>query len=379
MKNVIVKILAGVMCLVFVVCVSANMPITSVDIEDGEYDDKFTPASNEAVEAADALYSLGLFNGTGVDANGSPIYELERTPNRHEAVTMLVRLLGMEETAKGMLWTAPFTDVVDWAKPYVMYAYENGITLGTSSTTYGGSADTTATQYITFMLRTLGYSSETDFKWDAAWELSDEIGMTNGEYNSSTASFTRGDMVQIAFSALSCEMVDGTVLLDYLTEQGSINHNSDTPPENENKLPDEYTWNAPDAFDNLPGQTIIPSNKPEDESKVTYPWGNGGKLPNEYTWEEFEGLTQNQQDAFVEWFASEDDFYAWIEYADNLQENPHEANKGTYPWENGGKLPSEYTWAEFEALSEDAADAFSNWFDNSQDFLAWMNNAMSNE
>ena len=116
-------------------------------------------ASDEAVTAADALHELGLFNGTGTDANGKPIYDLDRAPSRAEAVTMLVRLLGKEEEAKGGNWNIPFTDVADWAKPYVGYAYANGLTSGTSATTFGGDATVTASQYITFVLRALGYQS----------------------------------------------------------------------------------------------------------------------------------------------------------------------------------------------------------------------------
>lgn len=57
-------------------------------------------ASEEAVAAANALYSLGLFSGTGTDANGNPEFDLDRAPTRNEAVTMLVRLLGKEGEAK---------------------------------------------------------------------------------------------------------------------------------------------------------------------------------------------------------------------------------------------------------------------------------------
>ena len=56
-------------------------------------------ASDEAATAADALHELGLFNGTGTDANGKPIYDLDRAPSRAEAVTMLVRLLGKDAEA----------------------------------------------------------------------------------------------------------------------------------------------------------------------------------------------------------------------------------------------------------------------------------------
>lgn len=39
------------------------------------------------------------------------------------------------------------------------------------------------------MLRALGYSSNTDFKWDTAWELSDRLGFTSGEYSKTTSTF----------------------------------------------------------------------------------------------------------------------------------------------------------------------------------------------
>ena len=53
-------------------------------------------ASNEATGAAETLYELGLFKGTGTNSDGTPIFGLDRAPSRAEAVTMLVRLLGKE-------------------------------------------------------------------------------------------------------------------------------------------------------------------------------------------------------------------------------------------------------------------------------------------
>jgi hypothetical protein len=51
-------------------------------------------ARTEPASAADKLHTLGLFQGTGSNADGTPNYDLARTPTRAEAVTMLVRLLG---------------------------------------------------------------------------------------------------------------------------------------------------------------------------------------------------------------------------------------------------------------------------------------------
>lgn len=115
---------------------------------------------------------------------------------------MLVRLLGKEAEAKAGTWNIPFSDVADWARPYVGYAYTNGLTDGTSAATYGGTDAVTASQYLTFVLRALGYEAGTDFQWDRAWELSDRIGLTSGQYHAGTAHFVRGDIAIISNSAL---------------------------------------------------------------------------------------------------------------------------------------------------------------------------------
>lgn len=160
-------------------------------------------ADSSAQQAADALYSLNLFKGTGTDATGKPIYSLDVQPSREVAVTMLVRLLGKEAEACSQSWQTPFTDISEWAKPYVGYAYTNGLTNGTSPTTFSGAANVNATQYLTLVLRSLGYSSDTDFKWDAAWELSDQLGITYGQYANAAAPFDRGDIATISYHALA--------------------------------------------------------------------------------------------------------------------------------------------------------------------------------
>lgn len=170
-------------------------------------------ASSEQQKAADDLYILGLFNGTGTLPDGSPNFDLDRTPTRNEAVTMLVRLLGAEEEAQSRSWNIPFVDVADWARPYVGYAYENRLTNGTSSNTYSGDEETTAAQYLTFMLRALKYSSSKDFSYQNPWDLSDEIALTHGEYNSSTNEFSRGDVAVISYSALYTPVKNTTVPL----------------------------------------------------------------------------------------------------------------------------------------------------------------------
>lgn len=189
-----------------------------------------------AQQAADALHERELFNGTGTDANGRPVYDLDRAPTRHEAITMLVRLLGKTYEAESGTWPMPFTDVADWAKPYVGYAYANGLVGGTSATAFSGNQTVTAAQYLTFVLRALGYESGTDFQWDRAWELSDRIGLTNGQYHTGTVNFTRGDVAIISYQALqTCRKGTTTALLQILTEAGSIGQR--VPAVQKNNIP----------------------------------------------------------------------------------------------------------------------------------------------
>ncbi len=182
-------------------------------------------ASDEAVQAANALHTLGLFNGTGTDANGNPIYDLDRAPTREEAITMLIRLMGKEKIAKGYNWDynwgIPFTDVSGWAKPYVGAAYSWGLTSGTSETTFGGKQKVSAMQYLTFVLRALDYEDGTDFQWDKAWKLSDEIGVTSGQYTSDR-SITRGELAIISAKAVSAPMKNYGILLDEMLNEGVI-------------------------------------------------------------------------------------------------------------------------------------------------------------
>ena len=170
-------------------------------------------SQQEAEISARELYDLNLFQGTGYDLVGNPNFDLNRQPTRLEAVTMLVRLIGKEEEAKVLPYTAPFTDVAAWAKPYVNYAYWNGLTSGTSPTTYGGSALITPSQYLTFVLRSLGYYSGIDFAWDRAWELSDTLGITYGQYNDKSL-FNRGDVAVISNKAIHTHCRDSELTLE---------------------------------------------------------------------------------------------------------------------------------------------------------------------
>lgn len=247
-------------------------------------------AADEATAAADALYELGLFSGTGTNEDGSPIYDLDRTPTRNEAVTMLVRLLGKEDEAKAGSWETPFTDVDEWAKPYVGYAYANKLTTGTSDSTFGGTATVSPSQYLTFVLRALGYESGTDFQWDKAWKLSDELGITHGEYGPDSA-FSRGDVALISHGSLSAPLKEGGKTL--IEELGLGKHPGETTPTPTPTPTPLPTPSAPVDLElkNDGGSTGIDPQKPVESappiSEIEIPSGKGLQVG-----ESDEGLTE---------------------------------------------------------------------------------------
>lgn len=165
---------------------------------------------------ADSLHEMGLFQGT---QNG---YDLDRTPTRAEAAVMLVRLLGKEAEVKTLTYTAPFTDLKGWEKPYVQYLYNNGLVNGTCRTTFNPTGKCTAQMYATFLLRALGYSDTADFSYANAIETAREQGIYDtGIIN--TQNFLRDDAAVASYTALSVspKNSEGT-LLDQLVSENAI-------------------------------------------------------------------------------------------------------------------------------------------------------------
>ena len=152
-------------------------------------------------DAAGALWELGLFLGSA----GS--FDLDKPLTRAAGTVMIVRLLGKEAEAKAGSYTIPFTDVADWAKQYVGYCYTKGIVNGTSKNTFGSSDNMTAAQYLTLVLRALGYNDKAgDFSWDKASAKALEIGMIDEKAHTkytTTGQFLRDDAAGIAYAALS--------------------------------------------------------------------------------------------------------------------------------------------------------------------------------
>lgn len=164
---------------------------------------------------ADKLYELGLFKGTD---NG---YELEKTLTREESATILVRLLGEEGNVDADDFNEVFVDVDKdrWSYPYVMYCFENEITKGTGANTFSPEQPISAEQFVTLVLRLLGY---TETEPTTALEQAIIHNLLNSEVArdlDSAEIFSRKDMVYIVYRSLKTPMSDGKILAQHLADK----------------------------------------------------------------------------------------------------------------------------------------------------------------
>ncbi len=155
---------------------------------------------------------------------------------------------------------------------------------------------------------------------------------------------------------------------------------SDIDWEKTGKLPNEYSWEEyaalepkeKDSFFEWFGsvesfEVWMQKVKPEESPSVDINWDESGKAPIAYTWDEYETLSPEEKDSFFGWFDSEESFEKWMESV-----KPTESASSVINWDELGKLPNEFAWEEYEALSPEAQDAFFEWFESVEKFEAWI-------
>jgi hypothetical protein len=192
--------------------------------------------------AATELNKYDLFRGTEKG------YELDRVPTRLEALIMIIRLKGYEWQVNNENWNHyelytnkhSFTDVPVWGANYVHCGVYLGLTNGISKYEFGSDLLVTAEQYTTLLLRALAYDDSAGYySWDNPWELSDHIGLTNGNYSDNKI-FTRGDLAILSYKVLSRYMKNSPNTLYY---NSFIFQKLDNP-----KFPEQF-WGNDDYMD----------------------------------------------------------------------------------------------------------------------------------
>ena len=161
-------------------------------------------------EAIDVMEAVSVMVG---DENGN--FNPDQNVTRAQMAVIMANLLDLKvDDFKNAV--IPFTDVPEWARPYVAACYADGITSGTSATTYGSNDTVTAAQAGLMMLKALGYfQNPGDFGND--WQLASikqasKIDLYDGINAGATTALTRNEVAQLALNTLEATMVepDGT-------------------------------------------------------------------------------------------------------------------------------------------------------------------------
>lgn len=147
---------------------------------------------------AETLYGLNLFRGTDKG------FELEKVFTRAQGTAVIVRLLGLEKAALASQDKSLFDDVKarHWAASYITFAHQHSIVRGTSLNIFSPERDINSKEFITLVLRGLGYTEATP---ETALALSVKCGLLKAnEANELTSKtvFLRDDMIIVAYNAL---------------------------------------------------------------------------------------------------------------------------------------------------------------------------------
>ncbi len=163
--------------------------------------------SENNVEAIDVLQTVGIMVG---DENGN--FNPDQNVTRNEMAVVMSNL--MEYNVASYANTSPFTDVPSWAEPYVAACWTNGITAGTSATTYGGSDNVTTSQAALMLMKALGYFQYSqDFGND--WQLAtatkgNDIDLFDGVDSGLRDAMTRNDLAQLVLNTLESGTVQAS-------------------------------------------------------------------------------------------------------------------------------------------------------------------------
>ena len=168
---------------------------------------KDVDASNEHQEAIEVLQAVGIMTG---DQNGN--FNPDGSITRNEMAVVMAHLLNLDyDYYRG---TNPFTDVPEWAAPYVAACAAEGVVAGIGNGQYGGNNKVTAAEASLMIMKALGYfQNAEDFGTD--WQVAtirqaSYINLFDRINANAESALTRGQVAQLVLNGLKSNMVDFT-------------------------------------------------------------------------------------------------------------------------------------------------------------------------
>ena len=164
-------------------------------------------ASNVNQEAIEVLQTVGIMTG---DQNGN--FNPDGSITRNEMAVVMAHLLNLDyDYYRG---TNPFTDVPEWAAPYVAACAAEGVVAGIGNGQFGGNNKVTAAQASLMIMKALGYfQNAEDFGTD--WQVAtirqaSYIDLFDNINANAESALTRGQVAQLVLNGLLSDMVDFT-------------------------------------------------------------------------------------------------------------------------------------------------------------------------
>ena len=160
--------------------------------------------SNVNQEAIEVLQTVGIMTG---DQNGN--FNPDGSITRNEMAVVMAHLLNLDyDYYRG---TNPFTDVPEWAAPYVAACAAEGVIAGIGNNQFGGEMKVPAAQASLMIMKALGYfQNAEDFGTD--WQVAtirqaSYINLFDKIDSNAESALTRGQVAQLVLNGLQSDMV----------------------------------------------------------------------------------------------------------------------------------------------------------------------------
>ena len=161
--------------------------------------------SNKNQEAIEVLQAVGVMSGVDNKGNFNP----DGSVTRNQMAVIMAHLLKLDyDYYRG---TNPFTDVPEWAAPYVAACAAEGVIAGIGNNQFGGEMKVTAAQASLMIMKALGYfQNAEDFGSD--WQVAtisqaSKISLFDQINATAESALTRGQVAQMVLNGLQAKTV----------------------------------------------------------------------------------------------------------------------------------------------------------------------------
>lgn len=167
-------------------------------------------------DMAFALRQMHLMSGT---PDGM---KLPKQLTRGEGLVFMLNFLGVADEAAKTEGEMPFKDIPGWLRPYAAYAWQHKLIAGTSATTYKPDDPMTDFEFVSLLLRILGYSDTNgkDFVWKYSLDKAASLGIYTAKEISylDAGNFVRDKAVYSLYYLLDAKRTDGKTMLSFLID-----------------------------------------------------------------------------------------------------------------------------------------------------------------